>query len=88
MHISAYLVKGVSESSSLYFILKATPLPPAGERKQSFQFTVHTESSWNKRNNYVMAAQNDAEMKAWVTAFKVDITYINVCIYTTVICVT
>lgn len=47
-------------------------VPPTGERKQSFQFTVHTESSWNKRNDYIMAAQNDAEMKAWVAAFKVE----------------
>ena len=47
----------------------------AGERKQSFQFTVHTESSWNKRNDYIMAAQNDAEMKAWVAAFKVGFLY-------------
>ena len=46
-------------------------LSPSGERKQSFQFTVHTESSWNKRKDYVIAAQSDAEMKQWVAAFKV-----------------
>jgi hypothetical protein len=44
--------------------------PSAGERKQSFQFIVHTESAWNKRNNYVIAAQTNVEMKQWVTAFK------------------
>ena len=43
----------------------------AGERKLSFQFTVHTESSWNKRSNWVMAAQSEREMKDWINAFKV-----------------
>lgn len=43
----------------------------SGERKQSFQFTVHTESSWNKRSDYVFAGQSEREMKEWITAFKV-----------------
>ena len=43
----------------------------AGERKQSFQFTVHTESSWNKRADWVFAGQSEREMKEWITAFKV-----------------
>ena len=42
-----------------------------GERKQSFQFTVHTESSWNKREDWVFAGQSEREMKEWITAFKV-----------------
>ena len=42
-----------------------------GERKQSFQFTVHTESQWNSRNDWVMAAVNEKEMKEWIEAFKV-----------------
>ena len=42
-----------------------------GERKQSFQFTVHTESSWNRRPDYVIAAQSENEMKEWIAAFKV-----------------
>lgn len=44
--------------------------PGTGERKLSFQFTVHTESSWNKRSNWVMAAQSEREMKDWINAFK------------------
>lgn len=43
----------------------------AGERKQSFQFTIHTESSWNKRSDWVLAAQSEREMKEWIAAFKV-----------------
>lgn len=43
-----------------------------GERKQSFQFTVHTESSWNKRADWVFAGQSEREMKDWITAFKVE----------------
>ena len=41
------------------------------ERKQSFQFTVHTESSWNKRSDWVLAGQSEREMKDWISAFKV-----------------
>ena len=62
----------------IYFLSPPSPLSPlslflsaVGERKQSFQFVVHTESAWNKRNNYVIAAQTNVEMKEWVTAFKV-----------------
>ncbi|CAI8015305.1 Probable serine/threonine-protein kinase DDB_G0272282 [Geodia barretti] len=44
--------------------------PSASARKQSFQFIIHTESAWNKRNNYVIAAQTNSEMKQWLTAFK------------------
>ena len=44
--------------------------PAVGEREQSFQFVVHTESSWNKRDDYVIAAQSEFEMKEWVEAFK------------------
>ena len=46
-------------------------LPFADERKQSFQFTVHTESSWNKRADYVIAAQSEREKKDWIDAIKV-----------------
>ena len=49
----------------------------AGQRKQSYQFTVHTESSWNSRNDWVMASKNETEMKEWIDAFKV---YVCVCV--------
>ncbi len=52
-----------------YFLLLLLLL--TGERKQSFQFTVHTESSWNRRPDYVVAAQSEREMKEWISAFKV-----------------
>ncbi|XP_065889598.1 uncharacterized protein [Dysidea avara] len=46
-------------------------LPKPGEHKdQTYQFTVHTESQWNKRANYVLAATSDFEMNQWVQAFK------------------
>ena len=49
----------------------------AGERKQSFQFTVHTESTWNKRPNWVLAGQSEREMKEWIAAFKVRLRLLN-----------
>lgn len=44
--------------------------PGLGERKTSFQFTIHTESTWNKRMDWVLAAQSEREMKDWIQAFK------------------
>ena len=32
---------------------------------------MHTESTWNKRANWVFAGQSEREMKEWITAFKV-----------------
>ena len=43
----------------------------SGERKTSYQFAIHTESQWNKRSEWVIAAQSDREMKDWIDAFKV-----------------
>ena len=43
-----------------------------GERKHSFQFTIHTESSWNRRPDFVLASQSEREMKEWIIAFKVS----------------
>jgi hypothetical protein len=45
----------------------------SGERKTSFQFTIHTESTWNKRMDWVLAAQSEREMKDWILAFKVSL---------------
>ncbi len=44
----------------------------AGERKTSYQFGVHTESQWNTRSEWIIAAQSDREMKEWIDAFKVS----------------
>ena len=45
----------------------------SGERKTSFQFTIHTESTWNKRMDWILAAQSEREMKDWIQAFKVSL---------------
>ena len=47
--------------------------PLSGERKTSFQFTIHTESTWNKRMDWILAAQSEREMKEWILAFKVSL---------------
>ena len=62
----------VDISSNFFYIHIFTCFCP-GERKQSFQFTVHTESSWNKRADWVFAGQSEREMKEWIAAFKVNL---------------
>ncbi|XP_003385233.1 PREDICTED: uncharacterized protein LOC100635519 [Amphimedon queenslandica] len=45
--------------------------PKKGEKKFSaFQFNVHTESTWNKRRDWGMAASTEKEMKEWMEAFE------------------
>lgn len=60
-----------------------------GERKTSYQFAIHTESQWNKRSEWVIAAQSDREMKEWIDAFKVkQAILVFVCVYQyTCVCV-
>jgi hypothetical protein len=44
-----------------------------GERRTSYQFILHTESTWNKKADWTLAAQTEGEMKDWILAFKVSI---------------
>ena len=75
MHIRDDLPQGFM-TLSLILSISLSLSVTVGARKQSFQFIIHTESAWNKRNNYVIAAQTNSEMKQWITAFKVHTTYI------------
>ena len=43
-----------------------------GERRTSHQFILHTESTWNKKADWTLAAQSESEMKDWILAFKVS----------------
>lgn len=45
--------------------------PKPGEKTHSsYQFSIHSESAWNKRSDYVIAATNEKDMKQWIEAFK------------------
>eukprot|EP00731_Ephydatia_muelleri_P023146 Em0015g729a len=38
--------------------------------KQPFQFVVHTESTWNNRCDWILAAVKAEELQDWITAFQ------------------
>jgi hypothetical protein len=55
----------------------ARVLVPPGSTKRPYQFTLETKNSWNKRSEYILAASSEAEQKEWITALKVNVTYIS-----------
>jgi hypothetical protein len=45
--------------------------PKKGDKIFSpYQFTLHTDSSWNKRKDWSIAASTEKEMKEWILAFE------------------
>ena len=40
------------------------------KEKQPFQFLVHTESTWNNRCDWVLAAVKAEDLQDWITAFQ------------------
>ena len=42
---------------------------------------IHTESTWNKRADWLVAAQSESDMKEWILAFKVNISHLNAAWY-------